>query len=260
MKKFYFIAALAVSALTANAQGTLNLSTYSGTNLEKYDGKALNVSVSRYVFNGWNTISLPFNVSTEDLEGIFGSDFKLEKLVGVENDGSNIKLNFQDCKEEGMKANVPYILYFAGEAGTKKLNVSNALIQDEDVSISFTAEGTGETVTMSCAKKQTSAEGLYGVLAKDNAEAKFVNVNDVKNGFYATRCYIQLSSGNSTMLTTNHISADDATSITAIANESDIVDVFNISGVKVASHIKATDVNSLQKGIYVVKGKKVLVK
>lgn len=260
MKKLYFIAALAVSALTANAQGTLNLSTYSGTNLEKYDGKALNVTVSRYVFNGWNTISLPFSVSAEELNEIFGSDCKLERLVGVENDGTNIKLNFQDCKEDGLKANVPYILYYNGEAGTKKLAVSNALIQDEDASLTFTAEGTGETVTMSCAKKQTNATGLYGVLAKDNAEAKFVNVDDVKNGFFATRCFIQLSSGNSTMLTTNHISADDATSITSIANESDIVDVYNISGVRVASGIKATEVNRLQKGIYVVKGQKVLVK
>ena len=179
----------------------------------------------------------------------------------MENDGSNIKLNFQDCKEEGLKANTPYILYFTGEAGTKKLTVKNALIQDEEASISFTAEGTGETVTMSCAKKQTDAKGLYGVLARDNAEAKFVNVDDIKNGFFATRCYIQVSSGNSTILTTNHLAAGEvATSITAIANESDVVDVYNISGIKVANRIKAAEVNNLQKGIYVIKGKKVMVR
>ena len=259
MKKFYLIAALAVSALAANAQTTLTLSTYSGTNLEKYSGKALNVSVSRYVFNGWNTISLPIDVSEEELDATFGNDCKLEKLVGVENDGTGVRLNFQDCKAGGIKANTPYILYFTGESGTKRFLVKNALVQDEPASISFTAQGTGETVTMACAKMQTNAKGLYGVLAKDNTEAKFVNVDDVANGFFATRCFIQLSSGNSTVLTTNHITGD-VSSIAAVAAKGELVDVYNVSGVKVANKINAAEVNRLQKGIYVVNGKKIMVK
>jgi len=260
MKKIYLIAALALSAVAAKAQQTLSLSTYSGTNLEKYDGQALNVSVSRYVFNGWNTICLPIDVAAAEVDATFGSDCKLEKLVGVENDGASLKLNFQDCKAEGIKANVPYILYYTGEPGTKKFTVEQALVQDGEAAITFTAEGTGETVKMACAKKHTTAKGLYGVLAKDNTEAKFVNVDDVTNGFFATRCYIQLSSGNTTQLTTNHIAAGDVASISAIAAANDQVDVYNISGVRVATGIRASEVNGLQKGIYVVNGQKILVK
>lgn len=260
MKKIYIIAVLALSAIAAKAQQTLNLSTYSGTNLEKYDGQTCNVSISRYVFNGWNTICLPISVDAAELDAIFGSDCKLEKLVGVENDGTKVKLNFQDCKAEGIKANMPYILYYTGEPGTKTFTVKDALVQNGEAAISFTAEGTGETVKMACAKKRTEAQGLYGVLAKDNTEATFVNVDNVTNGFFATRCYIQMSSGNSTLLTTNHIAATDVSSISAIASPTEFVDVYNISGVRIASRISAAEVNNLQKGIYVVKGHKVMVK
>lgn len=259
MKRFYFIAAFVISAFTANAQQTLNLSTYSGTNLEKYDNKTLNVSINRYVFNGWNTISLPVDVSTDELNEVFGNDCKLEKLIGVENVNGKVKLNFQDCKAEGIKANTPYILYISGETGTKKISIPNALVQDEEASVSYTVKGTNEVVTMSCAKKQTAAKGLYGVLAKDNTEATFVNVDDVKNGFYATRCFIQLSSGNDKVLTTNHIAAGDVSGIENLTNEDEVVDVYNISGIKVASQIKVSEVKKLPKGVYVVKEQKILV-
>ena len=259
MKKLLLTAVFALGCIGMNAQGTLTLSTYKGTELSKYTGKTFNVTVNRYVFNGWNTISLPISMTEAQVNEVFGTDCKLERLVGVENDGQGIRLNFQNCKSEGIKANTPYILYYTGTTGTKKIKVDNALVTDAAATLTFTAEGTGETVTMSCAKQHTQATGLYGIKAKDNAEAAFVNVDEASNGFYATRCYIQLSNGNSTVLTTNHI-AGDVTSISSVVKNGEKVDVYNISGVKVASQINASEVNSLQKGIYVIKGKKVLVK
>lgn len=259
MKKLLLTTAVVLGCISMNAQEKLTLSTYKGTDLSKYAGKTLTVSVSRYLFNGWNTISLPFSMTAEQVNEAFGSDCKLEKLVGVENDGLSVKLNFQNCKSEGIKANTPYILYYAGENGSKKFITENAQVVDDVSAITFTAEGTGETVTMAPVQQQLEAQGLYGILAKDNTEAAFVNVNAATTGFYATRCYIQLSNGNSTILTTNHIEGDP-TSISAIAKANEIVDVYNISGVKVASQISAEQVNDLQKGIYIVKNKKVLVK
>ena len=259
MKKLLLTTAFALGCICMNAQETLTLSTYNGTDLSKYTGKTLNVTANRYVFNGWNTISLPFSLTEAQVNETFGDDCKLERLVGVENDGQNIKLNFQACKSEGIKANIPYILYYTGTTGIKKIKAENALITDAPATITFTAEGTGETVTMSCAKHHIQASGLYGIWAKDNADAAFANVDGASNGFYATRCYIQLSNGNSTTLTTNHITGD-ITSISSIVKNGEKVDVYNISGVKVANKINAYEVNRLQKGIYVVKGKKVLVK
>ncbi|MBO4673454.1 MAG: hypothetical protein J5616_03805 [Bacteroidaceae bacterium] len=254
MKKLLLMAAFALGCISMSAQETMTLSTYKGTDLAKYAGKKMNVSVSRYVFKGWNTISLPFALSETQVNEVFGSDCKLERLVGVEKDGVNVKLNFQNCKSEGIQANIPYILHYTGENGSKKFTAENVVIAEDEASISFTAEGTGETVTMGAVKFQQQAKGLYGILAKDNAEASFVNVDETTNGFYATRCFVRLSNGNATILTTNHI-ADDVASIKAVAKTNEKVDVYNLSGVKVADSLMG-----LQKGIYMIKGKKIMVK
>ena len=249
------MSALALGCISASAQQKLTLSTYKGTDLTEYSGKKVNVSVSRHLYSGWNTLSLPFSMSEAEVNEAFGNDCRLEKLVGVEKDGMGVKLNFQDCKAEGLKANTPYILHYTGENGTKRIASEEALISAGPASVSFTAEGTGETVTMAAAQQKTDATGLYGILARDNAEANFVSVDNIPNGFYATRCYVKLSGGNATLLSTNHIDASEVTSIATVAQPGERVEVFNLSGVKVADN---TD--GLQKGIYVVKGKKVMVK
>ena len=103
--------------------------------------------------------------------------------------------------------------------------------------------------------KQMASDGLYGILAKDNAEAQFVSVGNVANGFHATRCCISISNGNTAILKTNHLAAGEVTSIHAVAKANEKVDVYNVSGIKVADNV-----NGLQPGIYIVKGRKVLVK
>lgn len=258
MKKLFLIAAMACGALAANAQ-TLSLSTYNGTDIAKFDGTTRNVSVSRYLFTGWNTISLPFAMSAQQVNETFGYDCKLETLVGVENDGTQIKLNFQDCKAEGIKANTPYILYFTGESCSKTFRVENAALKAAPAAVSFT-NTYGVKVTFACAQTQREGKGLYGILAKDNGEATFVNVDGINSGFYATRCYVELSNGNSTLLTTNHLAAGETTSVNTVLSSSEKADVYNLSGAKVASGLNAKCVSNLPAGIYVVKGKKVLVK
>lgn len=259
MKKILLIAALAATSLSMSAQSKLSLSTYSGTDIAKYDGKVMDVTVSRYVFTGWNTISLPFDVTEAQLNEVFGQNCRLETLVGVENDGADLKLNFKDAKGEGLKANTPYILYYTGENASKTFVAKEAKVIKGDAKIAFTSQS-GETVTFATAHKQTQSAGLYGILAKDNGEATFVNVNDATNGFYATRCYIELSNGNSQMLKTNHIGANDVTSIKQIVKGNEKVDVYSIGGTKVASKVTSDAINALNPGVYVIKGKKILVK
>lgn len=257
MKKLFFIAALAAATLSAQAQEKLYLSTYNGTNLARYDGKMCNVTVNRYVFTGWNTIAMPFDMSEQELNETFGSDCRLECLTGAEDDASGIILDFSDCKAGGMKANMPYILYYTGESGTKKI-VKEAGITDRQAALSFTTQS-GDVVTMEGTRTYFDGNGVYGVLARDNAEVKFVAVeSENTNGFYATRCFVRLSSGTDKLLTARHQS--EATSINAIAGQGELVDVYNTAGIKVASQVRASEVNNLRPSIYIVKGQKVLVK
>jgi len=258
MKKLLLIAMMAVASITASAQQTLNISTYTGTDMAKYDGMTKNVSVSRYVFRGWNTISLPFAMSKDEVEEAFGSDCRLETLVGVENDGVQLKLNFQDVKAKGIEANKPYILYFNNDNQAVKITAENKLIKNSNSSLSF-ADNNGVVVTFAGTKAKTDSHGLYGILARDNEESTFVNVDIASNGFFATRCYISLSNGNNTILKANHISSD-VTSVNAVVRGEERVDVYNVSGVKIATSASISEINAMNKGIYVVKGKKIAVK
>lgn len=261
MKKNLLAIAIAlVGAGSISAQESVTLSTFAGTPLAKYHQKTLNVNASRQMFKGWNTISLPFSLSQEELEAAFGADCRLEKLVGVESNAGDVTLNFKDCKSEGIVANTPYILYFAGENANVKIKGNAKLVTDSDASVSFTAQGSGVKVTMSCAKTKTPAQGLYGIRAVDNEEATFVNVDDINTGFYATRCYISMSNGNTATLLTNHIDDSETTSITSVVKKNETADVYSISGSKVASKLSSVEISNLQPGIYVVKNKKVLVK
>lgn len=259
MKKFYLLAVMAVISLSVSAQQTLNISTYSGSDLTKYEGLTKNVSLNRYMFQGWNTICLPISLTEAEVNEAFGSDCRLETLVGVENNGAEIILNFQDVKEGGIQANHPYIIYFNNETQNVRVSKENATIKNDNTTVSF-SDNQGITVTFAGTYKKHDSKGLYGILAKDNSESSFVNVDNYPNGFFATRCFITLSNGNSTTLKANHIKAGDITAINSVLASNERVDVYNVSGVKVGQNMSVNDINNLNKGVYVIKGKKIAVK
>ena len=258
MKKLFCIIALSGLALTAWSQTTLRLSTYNGTSLERYDGQQCDITADRYLFTGWNTISMPFSMTEQEIDEAMGQGVKLERLVGVTQQGNEIVLNFQDCKEEGIEANKPYILYYPGETGTKKIRV-NAQVKNQESKLTMTTSG-GVEVTMNGTARKTDGKDLYGILAINTVDANFTYIDNDKAFFYATRCFITISGDQQFKLTPNHLAKGEVTSINDIAAPSDIVDVYNVLGMRVAHNIKAGEVNNLAPNIYVVKGRKILVK
>jgi hypothetical protein len=253
MKRFYLMAALVLATLTINAQQKLYLSTYKGTDVTKLDGKTCLVNATRSVYKGWNTLSLPFSLSQQELNELFGTDCRLEKLVGVEETGASIQLNFQDCKAGGVEANTPYILYYTGENRNVKI-AKETVIANAPSSLSFTTPS-GDKVSMCGAATQTDGQGLYGVMVINNGDANFVRVGDNPQGFYATRCYIQLASGDSKLLTASHFAAGETTALKNVVAKDEAVDVYNTNGIRVGN-----SKDNLKPGLYVVKGQKILVK
>lgn len=258
MKKFLLVAVAAVCAMSASAQQRVYLNTYSGTNVQRFDGQECLVTAPRYVCKGWNTVALPFAMTEEELNEAFGSDCRLERLVGAKAVDGQVVVDFQDCKAGGIEANTPYILYYSGENGVKMLK-KQAVVESAPAVTRVVVAGTGDELSMQGAQTQVPSEGKYGILAKDNAEATFVNVNTVPGGFAATRCFITLSSGNDMPLVTRHLGSE-ATAIESIAAKGEQVDVYTVAGKLVATRINAGQVNSLPQGVYVVKGRKVVVK
>lgn len=260
MRKLYFIAALAMATLTASAQQVLNLSTQMGTQLDRYDGRECQVNVNRYLFTGWNTIALPFSMSQEQVNETFGNDCRLEQLVGAEEQSGIVTLYFQECKSGGIQANTPYILRYSGENGYCRIKTTTTVAKAE-AALCFPVKGSTDLVTMAGAANHINQPGLYGVLAIDNGDARFVAVDETKSGFYATRCFIQLASGNSKQLITRHLAAGETTSIDAALGNCDArADVYTLSGIRVATNATAADINRLQPGVYVINGQKIAVK
>ena len=249
----------ALCTLGVSAQQRVYLSTYGGTDVQRFDGQECSVVCHRYVCNGWNTIALPFAMTESELNEAFGTDCRLERLVSAESQNGQVIVSFQDCKAGGIEANVPYILHYTGTAGTKKLD-KVATLENAPAVTRLMVAGTGDELVMQAAQRQVASDGKYGVLAKDNAEAKFVNVSDVPGGFAATRCYITLSSGSKTELVTRHLAAGETTAIEDVAKSGEKVDVYNLGGQRVATGISASQVSNLQPGVYVIKGRKVTVK
>ena len=248
MKKFTLAAVLLSMSLFASAQSKyVTLSSINGTNVEQYDGQVADVKMNRYMFTGWNTVSFPFDLSTDKINEFFGNDCRLEILTGISGDSNAMKLYFEDVKSEGIKANTPYILYFTGEPQNVRI-IAESTIKAGQSKLTFSSNG--YTVTLNGADKIMSGDNIYGIFAKDNADSKFAKIGEA-TGCYATRCYITVDGDKDV----NFIPVHNEKSTTAIsnvsANDKDNDKVYDINGVQK---------KSVGKGINIVKGKKFAVK
>lgn len=254
-------AVMMIAALgTASAQRVIT-STVSPKDLTVYNEQTVDLSIFRYIYKGWNTICLPISLTEAEINEIFGEDCRLETLVGVENNGTQTKLNFKDVKPDGLKARTPYILYSEKADGVREIRQHESYITTGPVELTFT-DHTGTTVTFGGATEPGSSQGIYGILVKDNSSAAFVNATDVANGIRASRCFIKMNDGETTnTLTSNHLPYDmtDVNDAVSEMGASEKVDVFNISGVRIATQIPVAEIGRLSSGVYVIKGKTIQI-
>lgn len=253
LKKMAVVAGcFAFSAAMMAQSKTLYLSSVEGTNVSQYDGQTRNVSMSRSVFNGWNTLCVPFSMTTEELNATFGAGCKLETLSAIAKEGNVIDLYFTDVKSEGVKANTPYLLHYTGETKTVKMVANETTIEANDApALLFIADNA--FVQFNGAAKHIEAneqDAMYGIYVKDNAEAAFSLVTPETSGFYATRCFITVDGVKNPTFKAHH-GAAPVTAINAVKAENASDNVYNVNGVRQ---------NSLQKGVNITKGQKVIVK
>lgn len=197
------------------------------------------VILNRSFAQGWNTICLPFNVKpTEIAEGA-----KAQKFSGVNANA----LDFAEVTE--MQANTPY-LFFAPQAiaSGKVLENKNVV---EGVAKSVTKEG----YTFCGTYTKTDMQGKYGVANVEGVQkimrgaagsslagtrAYFTTPNTNANG-------MRINLGNNGITGINQINAENIQNAAA---------VYNLQGVKVSNH----GTTNLSAGIYIMQGKKVIVK
>ena len=232
IKNFYEIGNIDVTfAPTITIGANASVSTEAGVN---------NVIVNRTFAKGWNTVCLPFDVAVASLQATKAQEF-------VSSNGSS--LTFNEVADGVLKANVPYLVFFSNEVSDPfyyggKVEATNPTPVTYN---GFTFVGNYE------ASKRM--EGLYGVASEGDVQK--IMLGTAGSTLPATCAYFATKNLNANGL---RICFDggEVTGINQVngAQAQSAGAVYNLQGIKVSNR----GTNNLPAGLYIMQGKKVIVK
>jgi hypothetical protein len=187
--------------------------------------------------SGWNTICMPFALTDDILTNIFGEDWKAYEFKSYEND----LLGFD--KATTFYAGYPYIIYVAQAAE----HANGVILNNVDITKTTAQNDSHGNATFQATFAPIAAPGMDGKWGV-TSEAKIAKGTDEASikGF---RAYFKLPEGANARLSF----FDDTTGITTIIGADELNDdkAYNLSGQRVQNP---------KKGLYIVNGKKVVIK
>ncbi|MCM1070854.1 MAG: carboxypeptidase regulatory-like domain-containing protein [[Clostridium] fimetarium] len=199
---------------------------------------------------GFNAIALPVALTTDEVTALFGEDAKVYEFVSV--DGEIDALAHFYAKTDGMDAGVPYLLEIAEEPAPIKVK-GRAVVTDTPsvahYAVDFTATYAPVAVT----------EGMF-FLTADNYEATTAAAthgvsfmaDETAETLPAFRAYVKQREGRELQ----SLRFDILTEYTGIENVAaeygEDAEIYNLQGIRVKNPSAA--------GVYIVNGRKVLVK
>lgn len=217
------------------------------------DGQALslntgltNIAYNRTFPEGWSTVCLPFATPAV----AFGDNAtSVQEFVSADESG----LNFAEV--ETLEANKPYLIYFAAAKETPTY-FGTEITSTTPVSVTkgdYTFVGSYDAVM--------SMSGKYGIATVDDVQK--IILGGTNSTLKATRAYFTKKGEQPAQVRINLFGmggdGDGTTSIDQIVNGgAQTYDVYTLQGVQVLKG--AASLNGLQKGIYIVNGKKVVIK
>lgn len=199
-----------------------------------------NVIVNRTFAKGWNTVCLPFDVAVTSLHATKAQEF-------VSSNSSS--LTFNEVANGVLKANVPYLVFFSNEVSDPfyyggKVEATNPTPVTYN---GFTFVGNYEA--------NKSMNGLYGVASEGDVQK--IMLGTAASTLPATCAYFTTKNLNANGL---RICFDggEVTGINQVngAQAQSAGAVYNLQGIKVSNH----GTNNLPAGLYIMQGKKVIVK
>lgn len=233
--------------------------------------------ILRRTFNGgkWNSLVLPVSLTKEQFHEAFGIGAQLSEIDCVTNEGNNRIINFKTVKESAdgtyLKENTPYIIYIK-EAETEKhpadeqyQSIEDGVVQgpiyivnsgvnyqmenDKDTKIEVPSNTPGLSYLGSYVHDQSLPIGCY-IFSNGNL---FHTSKEYQMKAY--RCWIEYQTDDDTPLAKFSVN-NTATGIDCITDNIENADshIYNISGQK----IENTD--NLPEGIYIINGKKLIIK
>lgn len=198
-----------------------------------------NASLTRSFAAGWHTICLPFATTPETL----GAE-QAQAFTAFDRN----TLTFD--KVTAMAANTPYLIYFAEE----KENIS---VQNVNVVATKPQSVTHGNVTfVGNYEAGKNMEGLYGVAEK--AGEQYIMRGGKGSTLGSTGAYFTVSGSEVNTLRIRLEGTGTGISDVEAGKGGQTFDIYSLNGIKVRSQATTTD--DLPKGIYLINGKKHIVK
>ena len=202
-----------------------------------------------FAANKWNTVCLPYKPTAAQATLLFGTGYQISQFTGV----SGTTLEFTNLASiDDFVAGRPYLVM----PGT---GYATSTVELEDVNITA---ATPETVTYRIDEKDYSFSGTFNT--KSFAETKWSTTRFVSNNLLMTpnstdamkglRCYFTLPAPDGARSFSLGFDEEGGTTGVADINRETITnngDFFNLAGQRVAQPTK---------GLYIVNGKKVVIK
>lgn len=233
--------------------------------------------ILRRTFNGgkWNSLVLPVSLTKEQFNEAFGSGAQLSEIDCVKNEGNNRIINFKTVQESAdgtyLKKNIPYIIYI-DEAETEKHPADEQYESIEDgvvqgpiyiVNSGVNYQMENDKSTKIEVRSKTPGLSYLGSYVYNQPLPKDCYIFSNGNLFHtskeykmkAYRCWIDYQTDDDTPLAKFSVN-NTATGIDCITDNIENADshIYNISGQK----IENTD--NLPEGIYIINGKKLIIK
>lgn len=201
-----------------------------------------NVILNRTFAKGWNTVCLPFDVAVTSLP----ATTKAQEFVS--SNGSS--LTFHEVADGVLKANVPYLVFFSNEVSDPfyyggKVEATNPTPVEHN---GFTFVGNYEA--------SKSMQGLYGVASEGDVQK--IMLGTAASTLPATCAYFTAPNGQNANGLRICFDGGEVTGINQVngAQAQSAGAVYNLQGIKVSNR----GTNNLPAGLYIMQGKKVIVK
>ena len=238
---------VSTTPVNRNVAAITNLTLDEGSSAAISAGTYDNLTLVRKFTVGWNTVCLPFTISGDGaVEAFFGDGAKAYRFSGF----TNGDLEFTTTSS--LTASYPYIVYVPS-AITEDIELHDITIAAGDVTAFYQYQsgayfrGTYVPIAAGDWTKTAGDDKLYGV----TAAGKIAKIGDTatSKGF---RGYFDLPAGATTGARLSFF--DETTGITTVMDAKELNNdgkVYNLNGQRV---------ENAHKGLYIVNGRKVVVK
>lgn len=209
-----------------------------------------NVTFNRTFSKGWNTFVAPFPVTKKQL----GCE-KVNTLAAISTSAGWLK--FEDVADETLEANKPYLLCYSAEQTPVEFYYGGKVLSTTgDVKTSVDGQGGAKVSMKGNYTPQFSVEGNY--LLTDRSGKDEIAKAGARSVVDATKCYFTFENVPNPAALSVKFGGDMTGMGNVVAEETAprANGVYNLQGVKLSNG----SVEGLPAGLYIVNGRKVLVK